>query len=162
MTTIEGWAFFPAVVEPVYQAVNPIDRLSELLRDKLDSRKVRIRAAIPAFVVRRDPFAFCSPDLAVILLADMIEEDGFLHSAPELVIEVLSPSNGRFSRKAKLEGYESMCVPEVWVLSPEAETVEILQLEDGRFRTTSVLRQGLLAPKLFPEAEIDVAAVWER
>jgi Uma2 family endonuclease len=50
--------------------------------------------------------------------------------------------------------------PEVWVLSPEAQTVEVLQLKDGRLTTTVLLKEGRLAPQYFPDAGIDIAAIW--
>jgi Uma2 family endonuclease len=85
------------------------------------------------------------------------------HSAPELVVEVLSPANTRSERAEKLQDYESLGVPEVWVVSPEAQTVEVLRLnENGRLATTSLLREGLLKPTRFPEASVDIAAIWPK
>jgi len=92
--------------------------------------------------------------------AEIVEQDGYIHSAPELIVEVLSPANTRAERAEKLRGYESLGVPEVWVLSPEAETVEVLQLLDGHFAAAAVLREGPIAPLRFPEASIDIAAIW--
>jgi Uma2 family endonuclease len=56
--------------------------------------------------------------------------------------------------------YESVGVPEVWVLSPEARTIEVLRLEDGKLRTTSLPSEGQLRPQLFPEVVVEVAPVW--
>jgi hypothetical protein len=48
-------------------------------------------------------------------------------------------------------------------VSPEAETVEILRLnEDRRLATTPLLREGQLNPTHFPEASIDIAAIWPK
>jgi len=73
---------------------------------------------------------------------------------------VLSPANTRAERAGKLRDYESLGVPEVWVVSPEAQTVEILLLQDGRLATTSLLREGQLKPTRFPEVSIDVSSIW--
>ena len=91
-----------------------------------------------------------------------MELDGYIHSAPELVIEVLSPANTRAERAEKLLDYESLSVPEVWVLSPEAQTVEVLQLREGRLATAALLREGRIAPLHFPDASVDIAAIWPR
>jgi Uma2 family endonuclease len=62
-----------------------------------------------------------------------------------------------------LQDYESLGVPEVWVISPEAQTVEVLRLnEDRRLVTTSLLREGQLKPTRFPEASVDIAAIWPK
>jgi hypothetical protein len=63
-------------------------------------------------------------------------------------------------RAEKLLDYESLGVPEVWVVSPEAQTVEVLLLQDGHLSTTTLLRQGQLKPTRFPEAAVDVSAIW--
>jgi len=91
---------------------------------------------------------------------NMVEQDGYIHSAPELVVEVLSPANTRAERAEKLRDYESLRIPEVWVLSPEARTIEVLQLLDGKLRTAQVMVQGQLSPKLFPAVAIDVSSIW--
>jgi Uma2 family endonuclease len=51
-------------------------------------------------------------------------------------------------------------VPEVWVVSPEARTVEILYLENGFLRTSHILASGALTPKLFPHVSVDIAKIW--
>jgi hypothetical protein len=50
-----------------------------------------------------------------------------------------------------------------WVVSPEAQTVEVLRLNaDGRLATTALLREGQLKPVRFPEASVDIAAIWPK
>jgi Uma2 family endonuclease len=100
------------------------------------------------------------PDLAVLVASRLVEKDGYIQSAPELIVEVLSVGNTRAERTEKLRDYESLGAPEVWVLSPEAQTVEVLQLKDGRLTTTVLLKEGRLAPQYFPDAGIDIAAIW--
>ena len=100
------------------------------------------------------------PDLAVFELATLVEQDGYIHSAPQLLIEVLSPSNNHREREEKFAGYASLGVPEVWVVLPEARTVEVLYLEDSYLHSDHVLARGVLTPKLFPQVAIDIAAIW--
>ena len=102
------------------------------------------------------------PDLAVFQVDRIVEKDGYIHSAPELVVEVLSPADTRSERAEKLRDYESLGVPEVWVVSPEAQTVEILLLKDGHLVTSSLLREGQLQPTRFPEATVDITAIWPK
>jgi Uma2 family endonuclease len=90
----------------------------------------------------------------------MIERDGYVHSAPQLVVEVLSPGNTRRERERKLADYASLGVPEMWVVSPEARTVEVLYLESGFLRSALILAQGVLEPKQFPGVQIQIAGIW--
>jgi len=88
--------------------------------------------------------------------------DGYIHSAPELIVEVLSPANTRAECADKLKDYERLGAPEVWVLSPEAQTLEVLQLKEGRLVTTALLNEGGVAPLHFPEAVIELGSIWRR
>src|SRR5439155_621006 len=121
---------------------------------------VRVRISMFGLIIRRDPLAMRIPDLAVFIKSNVVEHDGYIHSAPELVVEVLAPANTRSERQAKLRDYESLGVPEVWVASPEACTIEVLVLADGKLRMVSTLREGQLRPKMFPQVAVDVASVW--
>ena len=49
---------------------------------------------------------------------------------------------------------------EVWVVSPEARTVEILYLQDGSLRTAQILSQGALTPQRFPNVQVPLADIW--
>lgn len=51
-------------------------------------------------------------------------------------------------------------VPEVWVVSPEGRTVEVLYLENGLLRSSHVLAHGMLTAKLFPNVNVDIAGIW--
>ena len=77
-------------------------------------------------------------------------------------MEVLSPANDRAERTEKLRDYQSLGVPEVWVISPEAQTVEVMLLKDGRLSTAALLREGLLKPTQFPDAGVDIASIWQK
>lgn len=69
-----------------------------------------------------------------------IVTDANVKGAPDLVIEVLSPSNKAHDRKRKLREYEKAGVPEAWYLDPEERTGEILNLgADGLYAVTASL-----------------------
>ncbi len=110
-------------------------------------------------VIRRAPLSTRVPDVAVFQTTTIVERDGYIHSAPQLIVEVLSPANTRREREAKLRDYAALGVPEVWVLSPEAATAEVLILEGGQY-ASQVLRHGVLQPKLFPDVKIEVDSIW--
>jgi Uma2 family endonuclease len=74
------------------------------------------------------------PDLLVALneRSDIIEDRG-IGGAPDLVVEVLSPSSisNDFLRKPKL--YERFGVREYWIVNPENETVSVQTLDGERY-----------------------------
>ncbi|MEQ1857955.1 MAG: Uma2 family endonuclease [Longimicrobiales bacterium] len=52
-------------------------------------------------------------------------QGGRIHGAPDLVVEVLSPSNRRFDRDLKRAGYLDHGVPELWLVDADENTIEV-------------------------------------
>ena len=71
------------------------------------------------------------PDVMVVCDPDKIKPDG-VYGAPDLVVEVLSPSTARYDRGRKMEVYARCGVREYWIVSPGDRTVEQDFQEDGR------------------------------
>lgn len=174
--TYEEWLRLPEV-EGVEEVVNgeiqkmppnkvlhadTVENLAGLLREKVNRETVQVRVSTFGLVIRREPLTMRVPDIAVFIRNNVVEQDGYIQSAPELAVEVLSPANTRAERAAKLRDYESIGVPEVWVVSPEAQTVEVLLLQDGRLATAALLRQGELRPVHFPGVAAEVSAIWTK
>ena len=139
-----------------------VENLSDLLKAQLDRKTVQVRVSTFGLVIRRDPVTTRVPDIAVFIRKNVVEQDGYIHSAPELVVEVLSPANTRAERTEKFSDYAILGVPEVWVVSPEAQTIEVMLLKEGRLNTVAVLREGQLRPSQFPGAAVDIASIWPR
>jgi Uma2 family endonuclease len=73
------------------------------------------------------------PDLLFIRTERLsILTDLNVQGAPDLVIEVLSPSTAAFDRETKLQVYARAGVPELWYVDPKEEIVEILNLSPNR------------------------------
>ena len=72
------------------------------------------------------------PDMMVVCDRSKIKSDG-VHGAPDLVVEVLSPSTAKDDRTRKKEVYEACGVPEYWLISPTDKSIEIYLLESGKY-----------------------------
>ena len=145
---------------PKWHHAEVIDELQTIFKSQLDRRIVRVLTTIFGLVIREEPLTCREPDLAIFIRKNIVERDGYIRSAPELVVEVLSPSNTRKDMARKAEDYASIGVPEFWIVSPEGRTFEVLQLQDGMLRTTRIVNSGQLRPLRFPETVVDVASVW--
>ena len=137
-----------------------VDDLTAAFRSQLDRKRTICIGSTFGLVIRKEPLTCRSPDIAVFDRATMIEQDGYIHSAPQLVIEVLSPSETRREIREKLRDYESIGVEEAWLVSPEGGTVEVLGLQNGRLERLDLLAEGILRPKHFPYVQIDIAEIW--
>ena len=72
------------------------------------------------------------PDCMVVCDPDKIKYDG-VHGAPDLVVEVLSPSTMKNDRNIKKDVYEKCGVKEYWIVNPTDKSIEQYYLEDGSF-----------------------------
>jgi Uma2 family endonuclease len=78
-----------------------------------------------------------------------------IRGAPDLVVEVASPSTVRFDRVKKLRIYARFGVREYWLVDPGMGTVEILALESGGYRIhASGAGSDRLASALDPRLEV--------
>ena len=77
------------------------------------------------------------PDFMAVCDPDKIQHDG-VHGAPDLVVEVLSPSTAKNDRGLKKGAYGRCGVKEYWIVSPEDKTVEIYLPAEGRLELHEV------------------------
>ena len=77
------------------------------------------------------------PDVMVVCDRDKIRRDG-VHGAPDLVVEVLSPSTMRNDRMHKKEVYQACGVREYWLVDPENRTIEQYLLREEKLELNAV------------------------
>ena len=94
------------------------------------------------------------PDMMVVCDPDKMKETDGVHGAPDLAVEVLSPSTSRNDRGRKKDAYEKSGVREYWIVDPANRAVEQYVLENGRFVLRNVCQQySPAALNMLTEAE---------
>lgn len=76
---------------------------------------------VTVFLTDEDHFV---PDFMVVCDRDKLKGDG-VHGAPDLVVEVLSPSTVKRDRTRKKDVYGRCGVREYWLVDPASRTVEV-------------------------------------
>lgn len=116
-------------------------QLMDCIRGYLTPNRLGVLLAAPFdFVVRREPLRTRQPDLFFLSSAreaewrDRLNETRF-EIAPDLVIELLSPSDTYHLWKEKLQDYHYLGVREVWAVDVEAGEIEVLVREEGGYRS---------------------------
>ncbi len=77
------------------------------------------------------------PDGMVVCDPCKIKRNG-VYGAPDLVIEVLSPSTARYDRGHKKDVYERSGVREYWIIEPESKAIEVYLLQNGKLSLDNV------------------------
>jgi Uma2 family endonuclease len=84
-----------------------------------------------------DDYNIVQPDVLVVCNKSKIM-DANIQGAPDLVIEVMSPSNSFMDKKQKLELYERFAVPEYLLVDPVGDLVERFRLVDSRYGRSEI------------------------
>ena len=145
---------------PSLNHADVVQNTYDQIRPQVDKAKVAVYTSKFDLVIRRQPLTTREPDIAVCHRENMIEKDGRLHSPPELIVEVLSPANTRRESKDKLADYAGIAVPEVWIFSPEARTIEVLHLKEGQYQRAGIFADGVLTPLHFPNVQVRISEIW--
>ena len=114
------------------------DQLAEFLKEK----ELGELFYSPLDVVLSD-LDVVQPDLLFISrdrLGILTEKN--IRGAPDLVIEILSPSTKERDLGIKRTTYERYGVREYWIVDPEAQQVEVLKMTDEGLRTHRVFVRG--------------------
>ena len=93
-------------------------------------------------VAREEPLRVRQPDLLFVSNENRGVLGHVIHGAPDLVVEILSPGNSRGDIESKLADYAGLGVLECWLVSPQAQTVEVLVLDQGDWRRLAILGMG--------------------
>ena len=109
-----------------------------------------------------DPTTGVQPDIVFISprRAEIMSERG-LEGAPDLAVEVLSPSTASRDRGIKMRRYAASGTDHYWVVDPRRRTLEAFRLgANGYELAVSLGSDDLFEPELFPELSIKLTDLW--
>ena len=72
------------------------------------------------------------PDLTIVCDKTKLKPDG-IYGAPDLIVEVLSPSTAKNDKGYKKDLYEEHGVKEYWIIDPDAKSIDVYLLRDGTY-----------------------------
>ena len=102
------------------------------------------------------------PDVLFVTAAhqDRVEEK-FVRGAPDIVVEVSSPTTRKLELVRKRELYESYGVPEYWYVDLDADRIEVYRLGDnGRYPLPQLLgRSNTLTSSHLPGLSLAVSDI---
>ncbi|RXS87060.1 Uma2 family endonuclease [Geobacillus sp. PK12] len=101
------------------------------------------------------------PDLSIICDRTKLRQ-GRCYGAPDLVVEVLSPSTARNDRLLKRHYYEKAGVREYWIVDYQHQVMEKYVWQSGTFQLEDVYdaANGAAASTTFPEVRFSVKEIF--
>ena len=165
----EGPPYFQLLDGDLYTSPRPrryhqklILRLAVVLQAYLDRHPLGEIYVAPSDVVFTQE-TILNPDIYFVSRerAGILTEQG-ADGAPDLVVEVLSPSTAKLDLGRKREIYFESGVKEMWVVSPQTASVDVYRFSENAGEPTAVFeRGGTLTSPLFPELAISVGDLFK-
>ncbi|MFN3480770.1 MAG: Uma2 family endonuclease [Thermodesulfovibrionales bacterium] len=135
---IEGELVMTPAPNPRHQLISA--NIFEKIREFTKQLGMTLYSPIDVYLGRENAY---QPDIIFISKErqDIIQEDG-IYGAPDLVIEILSPSTARYDLREKFRVYERTGVKEYWIVDPDMKSVELYTNKDGQFSLIFKAEEG--------------------
>jgi Uma2 family endonuclease len=99
------------------------------------------------------------PDILVVCDTSKLSK-GSVDGPPDLVIEILSPSNTQKLMFLKFESCLNAGVREYWVLNPEQKKAQVHILHEGRYISSAYKKDAVIQASILPPFSLDLETLW--
>lgn len=155
---IDGRHFMNAAPVPRHQAISR--HIHNQLYQQIEVNKLGEVIYAPIDLQLSD-VDVVQPDLVVVLAGNRIITQTRIRGVPDLVIEILSPSNRRHDTELKKQLYEQFAVPEYWIVDPDECIVWRYRLnEAGTFGDSTNFKDAITFEGIPSGATVDLTRVW--
>ena len=155
---IDGVAYAMATPSLQHQGIS--GELFFQLRNFLEDKPCKVYAA-PGVRLNADTSddTYLIPDIVVVCDLSKLSRNT-VDGAPDLVIEILSPSTARFDMLKKFQQYQKAGVREYWIVNPEFKTVSAHVLDSGKYITSVYGDEDKAPVEVLEGCEIDLEKVF--
>ncbi|RLD61188.1 MAG: Uma2 family endonuclease [Bacteroidetes bacterium] len=103
------------------------------------------------------------PDICIVCDPLKLDERGCI-GAPDLIVEILSPSTSKKDLNDKYKVYEQAGVKEYWIVSPNDETINVFVLDKNEKYQLSGMYAGDMKIKvsIFDDLEINLEDIFKK
>jgi Uma2 family endonuclease len=99
------------------------------------------------------------PDILVVCDTSKLSR-GSVDGPPDLVMEIVSPSNSQKEMVLKFQNYLDAGVREYWVLYSEEKKVQVHVLEEGRYISSAYKNDAVIPVSILPPFSVDLKTLW--
>jgi len=157
---IDGIPYLLAAPTVTHQRV--LGELFLQLRQFLKGKRCEV--FISPFDVRLNPNdgddTVVQPDLLVVCDKSKLDKKG-CKGAPDMIIEILSPSSTKMDKFIKMRKYNQAGVREYWIVDPEGQYAHVHLLKDGEYKIAAYSSDDTAVPvAVLDGCEINLADVF--
>ena len=99
------------------------------------------------------------PDIMIVCDKSKIGMKG-IRGAPDMVIEILSPSTAPRDKRVKLWKYSQAGVREIWILDPDIKTLQVFFLENGNYAAKTYGERDNVTVEILEGCQINLEEVF--
>ena len=141
-----------------------ISKLSQVLQNYIDSNNGECEVYVAPFdvILKNDneeainSKSVVQPDISVICDKNKLTDSGCTGS-PDMIIEIVSPSNSSHDYITKLNLYQKYKVKEYWIIDPRVKKTYVYKLGENEFydMVNSYTFQDKVKVNIYDDLEID-------
>lgn len=137
-------------------------RLELALAQYLENHPIGEIFDAPLDVILSD-FDVLEPDLLLVLNQHRSVLQDWVRGAPDLVIEILSPTTVANDRGPKLKAYARYGVHEYWIVDPDARAIEVYRLGRDGYELSKIFHEReTLTSFLLPGFGLPIAVLFKQ
>lgn len=155
---IDGELFAMAPPSRIHQGISRALVVSIDNYIKSKNGNCRVYSAPFAVKLSEDAENIVEPDISVICDENKLTDRGCT-GAPDLIIEIASPSNYRHDYVRKLKLYDDAGVREYWIVNPLEKNTVVYFLEKDNFRMTTYRFTDVIPVSIYEDFSIDFAKI---
>ena len=107
-------------------------------------------------------FDVVQPDICVVCNPSILDDKGCL-GAPDIMIEIVSPSSIKHDVETKFLLYQEAEVQEYWIVFPTDKAIQQFILQEGKFVLKAILtHDAVLTTSILEGFELNVKEVFEK
>ncbi|KJR41762.1 restriction endonuclease [Candidatus Magnetoovum chiemensis] len=138
-----------------------IVRMTLILGSYITSKKLGEFLTSPLDVILAEGKNRLQPDLLFIKKENSAIEQDWIRGVPDMVCEIVSKGSHKKDTLIKKDIYEYYKVPEYWIVIPELETIEILVIDNDKYRIySSAEGEGVVKSKVIEGLEINIKDIF--
>ena len=163
---IDGVAYMQAAPTPTHQEI--LMELARQIANYLTGKPCKVYPAPFCVRLTKDDerknegiTKVVEPDITVVCDKSKIDEKG-CNGAPDMIIEIVSPSSTKRDRFIKFNAYEKAGIKEYWIVEPDVKIVSVFVLQhNGSYGRQNVYsEEDQIQVNLFPNLTIDLKSIF--